>query len=152
MICKSLPHLASKSHLHQDYSSLQHQGHRNSLVLWNQRLFIQTNSSSSQLKLTQFLVSFHANRIYIFFLEEYVGVHLTLLRIRWGLKGNYKLILVLICENVRCDSSVKHLMEAAVISGHNICFNGEMWKIIPKLSPLPLHIWYTASKKKKKIV
>ena len=27
--------------------------------------------------------------------------------------------------------------------GHNICFEGEIWKIIPKLSFLPLLIWST---------
>ena len=25
--------------------------------------------------------------------------------------------------------------------GHNICFNAEIWKIIPKLSPLSFLIW-----------
>ena len=27
--------------------------------------------------------------------------------------------------------------------GHKICFNGKIWKIIPKLSLLPLLIWST---------
>ena len=27
--------------------------------------------------------------------------------------------------------------------GHNICFNGKIRKITPKLSPLPLLIWST---------
>ena len=27
--------------------------------------------------------------------------------------------------------------------GHKICFNGKIWKIIPKLSPLSLLIWST---------
>ena len=29
--------------------------------------------------------------------------------------------------------------------GHKICFNGEMWIIIPKLSMLPLLIWSTGN-------
>ena len=31
--------------------------------------------------------------------------------------------------------------------GHKICFNGKIWKIIPKFFPLPLLIWSTADKK-----
>ena len=27
--------------------------------------------------------------------------------------------------------------------GHKICYYGEIWIIIPKLSSLPLHIWTT---------
>ena len=29
------------------------------------------------------------------------------------------------------------------MKGHKIHFNGEMWKIIPKIPLLPLHIWST---------
>ena len=29
------------------------------------------------------------------------------------------------------------------MKGHNICFKGVMWKIIPKLSLVPLLIWST---------
>ena len=48
-------------------------------------------------------------------------------------------------ENICCDPSLKPLGKTVLMMGHNICFKGVIWKIIPKLSLLPLLIWTTGN-------
>ena len=36
-----------------------------------------------------------------------------------------------------------HNCETVLMRGHNVCFYAKIWKIIPKLSLLPLLIWST---------
>ena len=38
---------------------------------------------------------------------------------------------------------LNRLNETVLMTGHNICFKGVIWKIIPKLSLLPLLSWST---------
>ena len=42
--------------------------------------------------------------------------------------------------------SLYRLYKTVLMIGHNIGFEGVIWKIIPKLSPLPLLIWITVLK------
>ena len=37
----------------------------------------------------------------------------------------------------------KNLGKTVLLMGHNLCFCGQIWEIIPKLSLLPLLIWST---------
>ena len=41
------------------------------------------------------------------------------------------------------DLEENRLSEMVLMTGHNICFKGVIWKIIPKLTLLPLLIWST---------
>ena len=46
-------------------------------------------------------------------------------------------------DNVCRDPSLELSWQEGSNDGHNICFKEVIWKIIPKLSSLPLLIWCT---------
>ena len=56
------------------------------------------------------------------------------LQIRGGIEDKSKIFFLLIYKDICLD-------EMVLMMGHKICFNTEIWLIIPKLALLPLLIW-----------
>ena len=46
-------------------------------------------------------------------------------------------------KNICCYPSLELVGEMVLMRGHNICFYGEIWSVLPKLSMLPFLIWST---------
>ena len=65
------------------------------------------------------------------------------LQIRVGIEDNSKIIFLFLNRNMYCNPHQNSLGETVLIMGCNIHFKEVMWKIIPKLSLLPLLIWRT---------
>ena len=65
---------------------------------------------------------------------------LTELQIRGDIEDNSKIFILFLNENICCDPSLE---PSQLMMGHKICFYGEIWLIIPKLSLLSLPIWST---------
>ena len=55
-----------------------------------------------------------------------------------GIEDNSKIFFLFLSENICLDVTV-------LMMGHKICFCGEIWLIIPKLSLLSLLIWSTVN-------
>ena len=56
---------------------------------------------------------------------------------REGLKIIQRWFFLFLNENICCDTSLEPSRRDGSDEGHNICFNGIMWKTIPKLSLCP---------------
>ena len=70
-------------------------------------------------------------------------------QIRWGIEYNSKIIFLISQQIICCDPSLEPFrrdsLETVLMMGRNIHFKGIIWKIIVKLSLLPLLIWSTVN-------
>ena len=64
---------------------------------------------------------------------------------RGGTEDNSKTIFLFLYKNLCCDLSTERSVEMVLMMGHNICFKGVLWIIIPQLSLLFLLKWRTGS-------
>ena len=77
---------------------------------------------------------------------------MTELQIRWGIKDKSKIIFLISQRNHFVTPHQNRLDETVLMMGLKICFNGKIWRIIPKLSQIPILIWSTGQKNKKRSV
>ena len=87
-----------------------------------------------------FTPNHHLNIYY----RRFLHVRKTELQIRGVLMIIQRYYFLFLYKNICCDPALEpSLGETALMMGHNICFKGAIWKIIPKLPLLPLLIWST---------
>ena len=60
-----------------------------------------------------------------------------------GIEGKSQIIFLISPRKHVLTPHYNNLNETVLMMGHKICFHGEIWKIIPKLSLLPLLTWST---------
>ena len=65
------------------------------------------------------------------------------LQIRGVMRIIQKYFFLFLNENICCDPSLEPSRRDGSNDGHKICFYGEIWLIIPKLSLFPPLIWGT---------
>ena len=70
-------------------------------------------------------------------------VDLPELQIGGGIKDNSEIFFLFFTKNICCDPSLEPLNETVLMMGHKICFYGEIYTTIPKLSLLSRLIWST---------
>ena len=75
-------------------------------------------------------------------LQNFYGV-ISELQIRGAIGDNSKIMSCFSTKTYVVTPHKNRLNETVLMTGHNICFYGEIWLIIPKLSLLPLLNWST---------
>ena len=87
-------------------------------------------------KISYFQYHIFNRRIYVSTTLQHLSVSLqSELQTRRGIEDNSKIIFLFLDKNICC------LIKTALIMGHNICLNGEIWLIIPELCLLSIFIW-----------